>query len=466
MRRIQRRTFIKGVALASGVGMHPALAATLGGVPNGQGASRRSRLDRTGALRLVHTDLHNHSFISGDAEGDPYHALHHLRKAGLDVACMTEHAVSGKGWGQDVCATWQDGGCRFITGINANDWETMAKIADEAYEPGRFVSFRGFEYSTPTIGHVNVWFGEDFTDPLHEGALATPREIAEAWRIAPPLKPVTDLFTNLPDTANIKPFYDWLVSKPGTGLNGGGADAICSFNHPGYFGNFESFVYDARAAKQFFLIEAFNAITYNQNQNDGHDATDYFWYGRDQKLPQPFNACFNAGWKVGFSGVSDEHSGTYGQTGKGRGGLYVHSMTRHGVRRAIMTRRSFGTREAGLRLDATANGKPMGSELRVPHGRPVHVKLDIDRGPAWVGKKLYVQVIGPGKDDPTLLDVFPIRVQSAHKPVISFEVKPRGPWMFLRITDPHRKCDPLGRKPFEDSTYGGACAYASPWFFA
>jgi hypothetical protein len=139
-------------------------------------------------------------------------------------------------------------------------------------------------------------------------------------------------------------------------------------------------------------------------------------------------------------------------------------MTREGVRRAIMTRRSFGTREAGLRVDATANGKPMGSELRVRDGHPLHVKLDLARGPEWVGKKLYVQVIGPGKNDPTLLDVFPIRVRSPHQPVITFDIKPRGKWVFLRIMDPKRKPDPLGRAPFEDSKYGGASAYVSPWF--
>ena len=463
---MERRTFLKAVALAGGAAaIRPALASTLGGLPGTTGAGRRSRLDRSGALRLVHSDLHNHSFISGDAEGNPYKALHRIRAAGIDVACMTEHAVSGKDHGQVTCGTWQDGGCRFIEGINADDWETMAKIADEAYEPGRFVSFRGFEFSTPTIGHINVWFGSDFTDPAHEGALVTPREISEMWRVIPPTKPVSEQFDNAPDTATIIPFYDWLSSEPGSLPFGGGADAVASFNHPGYFGNFESFVYHAGASKRIFLMEAFNAITYDQNQKDGHDATDYFWYGRDRGLPQPFNACFNAGWRVGFTGVSDEHSGHYGQTGKGRGGLYVHEATREGVRRAIMTRRSFGTREAGLRLDATANGVPMGSQLSVKHGQPLHIKLDIDRGPRWAGKLLHVQVIGPGKDDPTLLDVLPIHVPRADQPVISFTVKPKGEWMFLRILDPARKCDPLGKAPFEDATYGGACAYASPWFF-
>jgi hypothetical protein len=469
VKQLQRRTVVKALAMAGGAAaVRPAFGATLGGLSGGaRGAARRSRLDHTNSLTLVHSDLHNHTIVSGDADGDPAHALRQMRAAGLDVACLTEHAVSGShGVGEHVCSKWQNGGCRFITGINDNDWAAMAKIADDAYEPGRFVAFRGFEYSTPTVGHINVWFGKDLTDPLHEGALLTPTEVGEAYRVFPPLEPAAGVFKAMPDTAQIAPFYEWLTTPPGGGLFGGGGDAIASFNHPGYFGNFQDFIYHQKASKQFFLIEAFNAITFNEGES--HDATDYFWYGRAEKLPQPFNACFNAGWTVGFSGVSDEHSGTFGQTGKGRGGLYVKHLTREGVRRAIMTRRTFGTREAGLRLDATADGVPMGSMVRRfdrHRGKPLQIKLDVDRGPGWVGRKLWVQVIGPGKADPTLLDVFPVRVPGQDKPVISFHVKPRGDWLFLRLCDPARQNDPLGHAPFEDSTYGGAVAYASPWFF-
>jgi uncharacterized protein DUF3604 len=466
MKPIGRRDFLKTLAVvAGGVAMRPALGSTLGGLSGTTGASRLSRLGRS-SLSLVHSDLHNHSFISGDAEGDPYKALDNVRAAGIDVACMTEHAVSGKDHGQFTCPTWQDGGCRFIEGINANDWQTMAQIADDAYDPGSFVAFRGFEFSTPTVGHINVWFGSDFTDPLHQLALVTPRAVSEADRVFPPLGPVADQFENAPDTALISPFYDWLSSPPGSPLLGGGNDAIASFNHPGYFGNFREFEYHAGAAQRIFLMEAFNSITYDQPQDASanHSATDYFWYGRDKGLPQPFNACFNAGWRVGFTGVSDEHSGLYGQLGKGRGGLYVTELTRDAVRNAIMSRRSFGTIEPGLRLDATANDVPMGSSLPAPSG-PVTIKLDIDRGPAWVGKELFVQIIGPGQSDPTLLDVVPITVPSARHRVISFTATPNGSWMFLRITDPDRPLDPLGQAPFEQEQYGGAFAYASPWFF-
>ena len=61
-----------------------------------------------------------------------------------------------------------------------------------------------------------MWFGSDFTDPLREGALVTPREISEMWRVFPASKPVADQFQNAPDTASIVPFYDWLTAPPGS----------------------------------------------------------------------------------------------------------------------------------------------------------------------------------------------------------------------------------------------------------
>jgi hypothetical protein len=453
---VDRRDFLKalggvagGLVVQQAVGSK-ALGATLTGLAGSAGASRSSKLG--GSLFVVHSDLHNHSLISGDAQGAPHAALGAIKARGIDVACMTEHAVSGKDHGQYTCPTWQEGGCRFAEGINANDWAAMAAIADEGYEPGSFVSFRGFEYSTPTIGHINVWFGKDFTDPAHEQALVTPRAPSEMWRVFPQSKPVADQFQNAPDTAQITPFYEWLSSAPGTFPFGGGNDAIAGFNHPGYFGNFQDFLFHARAAQYMTLIEAFNPI---------NSDADYFWYGADRGLPNPFNACFNAGWRVGFTGVSDEHSGVYGQANKGRGGLWVSDLTRDGVRKAMESKRTFATLEPALRLDATADGVPMGSSMPMPT-KPVTVLLDIARDSAWVGKDLVVEVVGPGGAEPNLIDLVPIKVPSDRQPPVKFRVQPQGAWMFLRLIDPERPNHALAKPPFDN---GGAFAYASPWFF-
>src|SRR2546426_369282 len=120
MRAMDRRTFLKALGvMAGGLAMRPALGSTLGGLAGSTGASRTSRLDPS--LFVVHSDLHNHSLISGDALGTPGSALAAIRDKGIDVACMTEHAVSGKGHGQDTCPDWHMGDCRFVEGITESD---------------------------------------------------------------------------------------------------------------------------------------------------------------------------------------------------------------------------------------------------------------------------------------------------------------------------------------------------------
>ena len=159
--------------------------------------------------------------------------------------------------------------------------------------------------------------------------------------------------------------------------------------------------------------------------------------------------------------MSDEHSGVYAQPNKGRGGLWVSDLTREGVRAAMESKRTFATLEPALRLDATANGAPMGSSLPATPG-PVTILLDIARDANWVGKQLLVEVVGPGNDAPNLIQLVPITVPADSDPPISFTVQPQGPWMFFRIIDPDRPNHALAKAPFN---HGGAFAYASPWFF-
>jgi hypothetical protein len=104
---VERRDFLKALAGLGGVLVaRPSIASTLGGLASGSGASRRSKLPGSRKLLLVQTDLHNHSLISGDAFGDPNTALARIRARGIDVACMTEHAIMGKGHGELTCPGW------------------------------------------------------------------------------------------------------------------------------------------------------------------------------------------------------------------------------------------------------------------------------------------------------------------------------------------------------------------------
>ncbi len=448
---MERRAFLKAAAAFGGLlAARPALAlGDLVGAPGAAGAARASALDPTNGLFMVQTDLHNHSLISGDAFGDPYTALDQMRARGIDVACMTEHAISGKGHGELTCPGHEEGGCHTVQGINDSDWEVMAEIADEAYDPGTFVSFRAFEWSTPTVGHLNVWFSREYTDAVREFAFFTPPAAAEIDRIAPVPSEIVDNFEALPDIATMRLFYDWLAADPDREYRGGGNDGIACFNHPNDFGNFQDFRYSLAAAPHVVSFEALNMDR------------DFFWHRADEGKPNPFNLCLNNGWRVGFTGVSDEHSTEFGRDGMARGGLWVSELTRAGVRVALESRRSFATFEPGLRLDATANGTPMGSALAHDEG-VLEIEVDLDRGPEWAGTELVIEAIRPGDDGPTLAGSFPVTVGAPFALEVS-AARADGDWVFLRITDPARDPHPAATGEYVD--HGGVVAYTSPWFF-
>lgn len=438
---LDRRSFLRSLAALGSLAAFGGGRA-LAGLPLRSGVARASQLQSGSGLFVAHTDLHNHSLISGDAAGNPFVALRQMRENGIDAACMTEHAISGKHHGNYTCPGHVQGGCHTVEGINEYDWETMKHIADAEDDPGAFVAFRGFEYSTPTIGHLNVYFTDQYTDALHEHAFFTPPAAAEIDRVAPVPSEIVDNFEALPDIATMAFFYEWLSSAPNRPVFGGGNDGIACFNHPGEFGNFDEFVYHPGAAQRVVSFEALNATR------------DFFWYGHADGLPNQFDACLNAGWRVGFTGVSDEHGETFGRAGMARGGLWVSELTRAGVRAALESRRSFATFEHGMRLDATANGVGMGSVLGHESGA-LDIALDI----AGVGgRELVVQVVRPG---PTLAHTETI---TADGPVAEFSVpveRAQGDWLFLRITDPSRE-ETDGSGPF--AQHGAAVAYASPWF--
>jgi hypothetical protein len=446
MHPISRRTLLRGLGgLAGLAAARPAralAASRLGGVAP-SGASRRSKLFPRGGL-LVHSDLHNHTLVSGDAQGSPEVAYADMRRRGIDVACLSEHAISGKDHGEVTCGD-HEAPCRIFEGINETDWEQVKGYADRFDDPGRFVAVPGFEWSTPTVGHVNVWYSRDYTDALHQNAFVTPRALSETDRVGAPPE-VANQFESAPDVATMDGFYDWLQAPPERALRGGGNDGIACFNHPNEFGTFEDYRYDPAVAPYLVSVEAIN------------QDRDFFWFYRDRGLPNPLAATLDAGWRVGFTGVSDEHGPPYGRPNRGRGGLWVRSLTRAGVREALERRRSFATFEPGLRVDAAANGARMGSVVAGGWDR-LHVRLDIDRGPGWTGRRLVVEAVTTGAK---LVGAFPIRVPGPNDPPVAFSVKPEGDWLFLRITDPARPPDPLAEEPYR--SHGRVVAYASPFF--
>jgi hypothetical protein len=192
---------------------------------------------------------------------------------------------------------------------------------------------------------------------------------------------------------------------------------------------------------------------------------DYLFEGLDDGFASPIAECLDAGWRVGLTGVSDEHGKNWGYPdGKGRTGLWVTELTRAGVREAMLARRFFSTRLRGLRLDAAVNGVRMGQVVGHRAGA-VRVELDLDRGEAWWGRPLRAQLLQTGRPLPRVVAEHDFLVPRDDQPVVRFTAPvdvEDGRWLVLRITDREQAVD--GRAPAAFTGAGGAIAYAAPFF--
>jgi hypothetical protein len=155
----------------------------------------------------------------------------------------------------------------------------------------------------------------------------------------------------------------------------------------------------------------------------------------------------------------------------------VHELTRSGVLEALTARRFFASRLKGLRVDAALTSLAADSKLAedrpaarmgtaVTHSRgPVRLQVDLDRGEAWWGRRLNVQVLRPGPRLPALVAAIDVCLPSPDEPVIALEVDldpGDGNWLVLRVSDPSQPADP--RATGQYARLGRGIAYTSPFW--
>lgn len=377
---------------------------------DGYGTSRLS--DLLPGYFCVAADLHNHTRLS-DGRGDPREAFASMRRAGLDVAALTDHANLASAAGRPVgvpLAGW-------LGGIDREAWKQTAELADLANEDGRFVAFRGFEWSHPALGHVNVWDSPDFLAPT-------------------------------PSTRYMRQLWDWLEDVQAD-------DSLASFNHPGARGTvlrFAGFHYRESLHRRLVGLEMFNK------------RDDYLFAGVNEGARSPLVECLSKGWRPGLLGVTDEHGSDWGRPeGKGRTGLFVTDLSREAVREALLARRTFATRLRGLRLAAVLDGVPMGGEVETRPGRRGYpMTVDLDLGPGAAGLELSLQLLRPGATVPSAREVG--RIVVGEPPVeVPVGLDPRdGDWAVLRVSDPAGRVDDRAPEPYR--SWGTSVAYASPWW--
>ncbi len=406
----------------------------LAGVPEAGAAGRDA--DR---FHAVQADLHNHS-LNSDGLGDPERAFGQMRAAGLDVAALTDHASTPRDLVPTLSLDHYPTRDALALGrltprsIDAVKWARTGELANAADAPGEFTAIRGFEWTEPWLGHVNVWFSNGFVPVLTPGT-----------------------------TAGVHSF----LARDEQG-------ALFGYNHPGRepgrLGNFALPGADldpgATLPPRMVAAEVFNRTE------------DFLFGGYAERLPSPIVDVLDAGWRPGLTGSSDEHGRSYGLVGKGRTGLWVRELTREGVREALTERRTFATREVRLRLDAALDGVRMGGRFDAAGvgGRHTLV-VDVDL-PDGAGRPVEVQLLtsahpegtapaAPGAvraADPTDAGVRVLaRLDATLGTLLVADVDvPAGtPWLLLRVADPSRRYGAAAPREHPASCWG--LAYASPW---
>lgn len=384
---------------------------------------RRSRLHRDPAegLRLLFADLHNHSLHS-DGRGDPEDAFRQLREAGLDAAALTDHASTPAellpGLSLADYPTHQALVIGRMTPRSIDDgaWKRTAEIADAHDVPGEFTAMRGFEWTEPWLGHVNVWFSDDYL-------------------------PVTT-------PGRMDGLHDFLAEAE-TG-------ALFGYNHPGRepgrLGDFEVPARHPELSRRMVALEMFNRIH------------DFLFEGWSSGHRSPLADCLDAGWRPGLIGCSDEHGRSYGLVGKGRTGLWAPTHTRQGVHDALLSRRVYATREVALHLDATLDGAPMGTVLRT--GRRAALEVFVS-GAAYLGNDAELQLLTSSReraDDGGIRVVHRAGARLGEVARHTVAIPDDARWLVLRVADPDQPRG--GPAPSGHAARGWGLAYASPWFLA
>jgi len=258
--------------------------------------------------RLYWGDLQIHTGLS-DGTGMPETVYQYAREvAGLDVAAITDHDAHGV----------------FALDEAPAVWDRLARAAREAHEPGRFVTFLGYEWTSWTHGHKHVLYLDDEA-PLLSNRDAATSDPPGLWSRLPRGRAITvshhTLGSPVPtDWTHHDPVFEpvvEIVSVHGSSEGKGAPMAV-------------------RGARE------------------GHGVRD----------------ALARGYRLGFVGSGDTHNGHPGMGDPaaplgGVAGIYAPELTREAVFEAIRERRVYASSGPRVILDFTLNNLMMGSVVRL-----------------------------------------------------------------------------------------------------
>lgn len=271
-------------------------------------------------------DIHIHTRWSHDAIGRfPYEYAREV--SGLDFAAVADHAESA------------------ILG-----WEKLVRMANDANEPGRFVTLVAYEngLASPS-GHHNTYYrgaeGRCWLKPEFEGDIE---------KLAAMLDP--DEAMSLPHHPGIS---FGRSPKGGTDFgktNTAWAPVLEIYSHHGQ--------------SERYAPDHVNAYEFNRWHKAGERT--------NRSLPGHFaQDAWRMGLRLGVIASSDDHYGQGGMDFEGIAGVFADELTREAIWDAIRAKQCFGTTGERILVDLEVNGTPMGQELTGAPGEELTIRAEV-----------------------------------------------------------------------------------------
>ncbi|MFF2446310.1 Ig-like domain-containing protein [Neobacillus sp. NPDC058068] len=251
---------------------------------------------------------HNHTNISHDAAGSPESSLLAAQKYHYDYYAFSDHS-------HDIDAslvnkdTVDHKGMKERTG--GSDWKLTKDLAKQYTKDGKFVVFPGFEMTSTTWGHSNVFGTDNFIDRVVDGG---------AYQ-------------------KLQNYYSWAITYD---------DIVAQFNHPKMSANaFDNFIpYDKKVDKLFTMLEV------------GNGSGMYSYANAEDK----YYSALDIGWHVAPTYGEDNHDATWGQTKK-RTVIVADELTTNSLLEAMKKMRVYMSEDPNFTLDVSASGFYMGSTV-------------------------------------------------------------------------------------------------------
>lgn len=288
--------------------------------PDGLSAESNPCLVTPEAKTLLFGDLHGHSNLS-DGTGTPEDYFRYARDvAALDVVALTDHDH----WG-----------IPFLDETPEN-WKRIEQAARDFHEPGRFISLRGYEWTSWIWGHRHVLYFQDEGQILSSAdeRFDSPTELWAGLRGQPAL-------TFAHHSAGSPIATDWRVPPDPE-------------------------------------LEPLTEIVSVHGSSESYDTP---WPVSGMMRGNTVRSALRRGYRLGLIGSGDSHDGHPGLvqldrgTSGGLAGIYAESRSREAVLEALRARRTYATNGPRIVLNATFDGHPMGSMLPAGSGGRLEVHV-------------------------------------------------------------------------------------------